>query len=71
MKPTPETEAAGNQFARVLAMRQSLSSMTPEQNAAHIAERNKLVVNQPEPPTDTPPDEGNTPKASLISRAEC
>jgi len=57
MKPTPETEAAGNQFARVLAMRQSLSSMTSEQKAAYIAERNKLVVpNQPEPPTDVLPD---------------
>jgi hypothetical protein len=38
--------------------------MTPEQKAAYIAERDKLVVpNQPEPPTDTPPDGGNTPKA--------
>ena len=64
MEPTPETEAAGNQFARVVAMRQSLSSMTPEQKASYIAERNKLVVpNQPEPPTDTPADGGNTPKA--------
>jgi hypothetical protein len=33
-------------------MRQSLSSMTPEQKAAYIAERNKLVVpNQPGPPS--------------------
>jgi hypothetical protein len=52
MKTTPETEAAGKQWLRVQEMRQSLSSMTPEQKAAYIAERNKLVVpNQPGPPS--------------------